>query len=254
MSYSERERHRLHLMLDDIINAKVQLKTADDKLDTAEERHELSGDALQIFSDAADLLTELIDDHVSEIAFGAFPETDDPDKFRWKAIGKFTEKLSYFHDVFGAPNWSWWVENLSMELSLLESGDEPDLLSPAPRKPGQGKRPGRIAFLRTQALQWLEYMRTHRIERMVRNDLVSKAYGADPESIRKWRKACERILGEDTVRWRIEATRRRGWVPDSFLNVDEQGKVSLSERGKDALKENGKTYREFISIDRSGNT
>lgn len=254
MSGSDAQSARLHQMLDEIIRAKAELKAGDSKRHTPNERPELSGRARDIYAEAANLLAELIDDDVSEFAFGAYPEIYDPDRIRWKAIGIFVEKLSYFHQVLGSPNWSWWVDNLSMELTLLESGDEPYLLSPAPRKPGQGKRPGRIALLRTQALQWLEYMRSHGIKRTERNDLVSKAFGADPETIRQWRKSSAKVLNEDTVRRRIEATTRRGWAPDSYLTIDENGKPSLSESGKQALRENGETYRELFREDRSGNS
>jgi len=254
MSDPDSQAARLHQMLDEIIRAKTKLKVSDDKLDTAEGQQELSYDALQIFSDAADLLAKLVDDHVSEIAFGPFPETDDPEKFRWIAIDKLVEKLSYFEQILGAPNWSWWVSNLLDELAFLRSGDETNLLTPAKRKRGQGKRPGRVAYLRCQALQWLEYMRTHGIKRKERHDLVGDAYGPDSDSIRKWRGLCENVLGKQNIDRRIAAAAQRGWAPDSYLTVDEKGKPTLSERGKDALRENGDTYREFFKVDRLGNT
>lgn len=246
MSDSDSQAARLHRMLDEIICAKADLKAADGKLDTAVERQELSGDALQIFSDAADLLTELIDDDVSEIAFGAFPDTDDPDRFRWTAMDMLVEKLQYFVPVLGAPNWSWWVSNFVDELTLISFGDEPRLLKPAERSKGRKSQPGRKAFLRLQALQWMEYMDACGISPFVRDSLVGGAYKERPDTIRKWKKACGDVLSDKEVRHRLDAAKKSSWAGPSYLTTNEAGETTLSEKGRAALEAEGLIYQECL--------
>lgn len=258
MSYSEHERNRLHLLLDDIISSGEKLESERHKLESENGRQELAREGTEIFSKAAELFSALVSEFSSEVAFGAFPNTDDPDRFRWMALDRLHEKLTFLAPVLGAPNWQWWVDNFLDELALLRSGDEPTILKPAKRKPGQGKRPGRVAFLRCQALQWLEYMRAHGIKRKERHSLVreaySEAYGLDSDTIRKWRGLCEKTLGKNNVSRRLAAAQQTGWAPENYLTVGEKGMPTLSEQGKAALQENGETYIEFFRIDRLGNT
>lgn len=237
---------RLHAMLDDIITAKRRLFDAHKRLSPEDSEDAVSPAARNIFSASTELLDELVGDEVSRLAFGEFPETEDPGKFRWKAIAKLAEKLRYLEPVLGAPNWQWWVRELVDELALLEAGDEPILLAPGKRQQGHKKFPGRLALLRIQALQWIIFLRESGVPVSVRDHLVERAYGERLDTIRKWRALSVKLFGEGQVAWRLNPAEQRDWAAADFVVADGVGRNTLSERGRKALQDNGDQYRFYL--------
>lgn len=241
MSHAEREREQLHDFLDDILDAKEVLKAASDRSDTEEAPNDLRKDATNIFAGSAKLLSLIVDDYISEVAFGAFPDSDDFDQNRWDAIDGLHEKLAYLTKVLGAPDWHWWIENILDELWLLKFGDKPDLLKPAETNQGRKSQPGRKAFLGLQALQWRAYFIAMGIEDL---EIIYKAYDCPWENMRKWEKSFRDVLGDDQVDRRLIAATQSDWLKPDFVEIDEIGRIMLSAAGKAELEAEGAIFQE----------
>ena len=129
-------------------------------------------------------------------------------------------------------------ETVIDECTRMPFGDEPDLLRPEPRKPGQPSQPALVAMRRVRALEWAEYFQAHGIRPKYYQPAISLSFGADWDSVRHWRTSASKTLGDLRVE-RILRDARDGY----FIRQKEWHSSPI-----DPLWADGVFYRKAVGI------
>jgi len=82
------------------------------------------------------------------------------------------------------------------EIARLPFGDEPDLLKPERRLPGQSSKPGLLALRRLRALEWGAYFKGNGARPMHFQKAIGLSFGAEWDAIRHWRESIVKVVGE----------------------------------------------------------
>jgi hypothetical protein len=136
-----------------------------------------------------------------------------------------------------APNGVFWAEVIG-ELGRLSFGDEPELLKPQSRLPGQRAKPAYLAQLRLNALEWAEFFRSQGLGAKDYQPAIQLAFGSDWDAIRHWKSSITKVLGEKTV------ARALSYAPDGFFVDWRKWHRSIA----DPLEISGDSYRREIGL------
>lgn len=202
---SDDEREALHFRLDALLNGVRRIQRMSDPEYEAP-RHIIRQNRIDLCRQAASFLGDICGDWIK------LSENDglDPLDFVrmslqvWKPVLDMQDE----HDFF-------W-EDVLEELSNMPFGDEPEIFVSAPRPPGTSKQPAKLTQKRLTALQWAEFLRAREIKPKAYKQQISLAYGADFETIRKWRLAAEKLFGSDFVNDRLQDASRGFGLPNRF--------------------------------------
>lgn len=130
-----------------------------------------------------------------------------------------------------------WSELLN-EIGRLPYGDEPSLLKPEARSPGQPTRPAKIAFLRLRALEWADFWKSVGARPKDYQRAIELAFGTDWDAIRHWPKSIIKVIGRTTFdQWLM-------YAPDGYFIDHRSGHVTLM----DPLRSDGEWYRSAIGL------
>lgn len=97
-----------------------------------------------------------------------------------------------------APNGIFWAEFIS-EIGRLSFGDDPKIVRPEPRLPGQPARPVQMSFCRLRALEWAAFLKARGAEPKSFQRAIELAFGADWDAIRHWPKSISKVIGQQRM-------------------------------------------------------
>lgn len=205
MTIDKDERESLHLMLDYLLNTRDKLEKIDpDTLDKGGQfywlytlpRHEF-------FNNASNFLRKLLGPklHSAELALlfdlqlqEDTRNTDVPaviaNSLR-SFLPLFMERAKHEGETFGDEK----IEKIIEDLMGIYWGDEPRFFATAKKQQGSHKRPYRQARLRLAALNWDKYLAAAGLPVFERHAIISEAFRADWDTIRKWAKPIEELFG-----------------------------------------------------------
>lgn len=96
------------------------------------------------------------------------------------------------------------ISEIREQLLALSRGDETSLFRRSVRKQGERTNQSQLARCQVRALQYDAYMKSQGKKASVRQEEIAKAFGISSwDTIRKWRKPCERVLGRDLVQYLV---------------------------------------------------
>lgn len=113
--------------------------------------------------------------------------------------------------IVDAPSTEGVLDAIVDEIEGLRFGDNPEILQPRPRKRSERSRPGRLANYRLAAIQWHEFLKRKSIKPSVCKLIISEAFGADWDRIRKWPGLAAEVLSEADVEKQIELAKKGEW-------------------------------------------
>ena len=122
-------------------------------------------------------------------------------------IGSGEEPLSYLASYLrlirplfpmGFGDDHFWNEIID-EIWRMPYGDEPSILKPKARLPGQPARPALIATRRLKALEWAAYFNANNLKPADYQSAISLAFGSDWDTIRHWQKSVSKTLGHKSL-------------------------------------------------------
>lgn len=94
------------------------------------------------------------------------------------------------------------VTEISEQLLAVSRGDETALFRREVRKQGERTNQSRLARCQLRALQYDRYLESKGLKAAGRRAEIVDAFGvSDWDTVRKWRKPCERILGRELVEY-----------------------------------------------------
>lgn len=170
--------------------------------------------AYQIFLEADRLFADLIGETAFKTIFPDDPSSQSASMKRWE----LARRLSVFKRLLSEPRWGEVLRALTLEIRDMDGGDQPNVLYPERRSPGQAKQPTKVARMRLRALCWHEHLRSKGIETNRRQTAIASAYRTAWDSIRRWRDSCETVFGKQDV-----ATQLRYASHDWYWDWSDEG-------------------------------
>ena len=177
--------------------------------------------ALDIYDRAATIAGDLVGLIVLEMALPTIG--DGPEQIREGLI----TRLRLNEALIAAPrSWQPAFRAVIMELICLRAGDQPKIFAPSPRLPGQSRHPMWIAHLRLQALAWNVHLKWRGISAVERQTAIAVAFRTSWDAIRKWRAACDEVLGAPAVAAELRSAERATWI--DFQASEWKGEVKAA--------------------------
>lgn len=130
-----------------------------------------------------------------------------------------------------------WRELLG-ELGRMPYGDEPSILKPEPRLPGQSSTPARLAFSKLRAHEWATFFKAQGARPADYQKAIAAVFGADWDAIRHWRNSVARTVGRETVNQRLE------YATDGYFIEDRKWHRSVF----DPLVGDGNFHRMIVGL------
>ena len=135
------------------------------------------------------------------------------------------------------PDGIFWNEIFS-EIDRMPYGDEPDILRPNVRSPGQPTQPAKLAFFRMRALEWAKFWKNVGAQPKHYQRAIALAFGSDWDAIRHWPDSIRKVIGQDNFdRWIANAA-------DGYFIDHRDWHVTVM----DPLKIDGFWYRSAIGL------
>jgi hypothetical protein len=141
--------------------------------------------------------------------------------------------------IFGVPETErdvWY--QVFKEMWLFEHGDEPEKLRPRQRKKGEHRHRGEMALRKLRALQWDALLQAEGLQQSRYRPEIELAFGADWQTIKKWRGGISKVLGPEFVEASILRA-AEGKSAEGFLRYPDYHA---------ALHESGALYRELKGL------
>lgn len=106
-----------------------------------------------------------------------------------------------------------WTELIG-EIGRLSYGDEPEIIKPEPRLPGQPARPAKIALLRLRALEWAAFWKATDARPILYQRAIGLAFGAEWDAIRHWSASIIKVIGQRTLAEHLATAPNGYFIPD----------------------------------------
>ena len=85
------------------------------------------------------------------------------------------------------------------EVARMPFGDDPEILVPEKKMPGQPKQPGLLAFRRLRALEWGVFFKARGVRASDFQAAISLCFATDWDAIRHWQGSISKVIGAHRV-------------------------------------------------------
>lgn len=233
MTTNRPDRYTLHKMLDRHLDDVERL------FDGATGPHARSGWANVLTHDLLGIVAQVAGRELLEAAYGPNPDSDDASAVLQSLAHRIFLASELFASLenYSGPHPSSLIA-ASHELRAIAAGDAPRIFAQHEAAKGHRTNAYRLALRQLAAFEWEAFLSERRDSVAARRAEISRAFGAQWDTIRKWRAPISLLLGSG----RVEAAER-------YARLTAQEGWPLRGRAHDdgdALSADGRAYQDEL--------